>query len=222
MNKKIKKQLVLIISVFILLISCNFSDFSLGSSTKYDEDGKQILFEDNFANPNSGWYRHRGDGVTDYEDGVYHIFINESQQFSWSYAGQNFENEIINVEVAFGGGVDLAEIGIICRMETIDNFYFATIRTDGFFALFKMDEGKDTFLGMDSYQESDAINEGVATNSLSMVCDQNFIRFSVNGRDLIQVEDDSYSFGDVGLIGGTFADAPDVHIYFDEFQVLAP
>ena len=45
--------------------------------------------------------------------------------------------------------------------------------------------------------------------------------FSVNGVELAEVQDSSYSRGDVGLYAGAFFE-PDVEVHFDNLRVAAP
>ncbi|NIV31815.1 MAG: hypothetical protein GWN58_20710 [Anaerolineae bacterium] len=45
--------------------------------------------------------------------------------------------------------------------------------------------------------------------------------FAVNGVQLAQVEDSSYSRGDIGLYAGTFFE-PDVEVQFDNLRVERP
>jgi hypothetical protein len=127
----------------------------------------------------------------------------------------------IAVDLAFTGDVELAEMGIICRLVDSNNFLFFTIRSDGQYAIFKRQEGNEYFVGMPGYQVSPFIKSGVATNYLEVECVGDRLTFYVNDQHLITVNDASFQIGDVGLIVGAF-DEIAVNVYFDNFTVIQP
>jgi hypothetical protein len=183
--------------------------------------GPLLLFEDDFSNPASGWEISSQGGIKNYYNGTYHIGIDDANIFSWSVAGQAYGDVLIDVDVAFTGSADLAEMGIICRMENDQDFYFLTIRSDGGYAIFKMYQGNEFFLGMSGYQHSDVINQGLATNHLHVECRGETLVLTVNGQELARVNDASYQVGDVGLIAGAFS-GTDVNVFYDNFKVKQP
>jgi hypothetical protein len=183
--------------------------------------GPLLLFEDDFSNTSSGWEISSQGGIKDYFNGTYHIGVDDPNIFSWSVANQNYGDVIIDVDVAFTGSAELAEMGVICRMENDQDFYFLTIRSDGGYAIFKMYQGNEFFLGMKGYQHSDAINPGLATNHIKVECKGEELALTVNDQELARVNDSSYQVGDVGLIAGAFSDT-DVNVFFDNFYVNQP
>ncbi|MBN2046052.1 MAG: hypothetical protein JW757_13600 [Anaerolineales bacterium] len=183
--------------------------------------GPLLLFEDDFSDPSSGWEISSQGGIKDYYSGTYHIGVDDPNIFSWSVAGQTYGDVIIDVDMAFTGSAGLAEMGVICRMENNQDFYFLTIRSDGGYAIFKMYQGNEFFLGMKGYQHSDAVNTGLATNHMQVECQGEELALTVNGQELIRVRDASYQVGDVGLIAGAFSES-DVNVFFDNFYVNQP
>lgn len=185
------------------------------------QQGPVLMFEDDFSDPTSGWEVSPQGGIKDYYNGTYHIQIDDPNIFSWSVVQQAYGDVIVEVDVAFTGSADLAEMGIICRMVNNQDFYFMTIRSDGAYAIFKMYQGNEFFLGMDGYQPSDAINPGLNTNRLTASCVGEQLSLAVNGTPLANVTDSSYLLGDVGVIAGAF-EQTNVNVYFDNFQVKRP
>lgn len=181
----------------------------------------KLLFEDNFSNPNSGWEVSSQGGLKDYYNGTYHINIADANIFSWSVAQQSYGDIEINVDAAFTGPANIAEIGVICRMQNSHDFYFMTIRSDGAFAVFKMYQGNEFFIGMEGYEFNTAIRTGLNTNHIQAVCRGENLSLIVNNEHLITVQDSSYQVGDVGVIAGAFDEAG-VNVYFDNFRVLQP
>ncbi len=180
-----------------------------------------IIFFDDFSDPESGWERNSEGVVKEYYQGIYHIMVESSNYFSWSLAHQSLGDVRVKVDLAYIGPADLAEMGIICRLQDNNNFYFFTIRSDGGFAILKRQGGNEYFIGTDGYTTSTAINQGVATNLIEAECAGPNLSLYANGQHLMTVNDASFQLGDVGLIVGAF-DQPDVNVYFDNFEVIQP
>lgn len=216
MNKTLLFSIILLLST--ILSGCNLpgvqSDTALANTPN-------LLFEDNFSNPNSGWEVSSQGGLKDYYNGTYHIQISETNIFSWSVAQQSYGDIVISVDTAFTGPANMAEIGVICRMQNSQDFYFMTIRSDGAFAVFKMYQGNEFFIGMEGYQFNDAIRTGLSTNHIQAECRGENLSLIVNNEHLITVQDSSYQVGDVGVLSGAY-DEPGVNVYFDNFRVFQP
>lgn len=217
MKKSGFKITLLVLALAGLMTACSgfLEAISAGAA------GPTLLFEDDFSDPTSGWEVSTQGGSKDYYNGTYHIKVEDTNIFSWSVAGQTYGDVIIDVDVAFTGPAELAEMGVICRMENDQDFYFLTIRSDGEYAVFKMYQGDEIFLGMKGYQQSEAIHTGLATNHLRVECKGESLALIVNGQELARVNDASYQVGDVGLIVGAFSDT-DVNVFFDNFFVNQP
>jgi hypothetical protein len=214
-SRKLARLLGFLIA--LLLSSCSPA-FSGQTGT---QEGPALLFEEDFTDPESGWEISSQGGLKDYYNGTYHIKIDDPNIFSWSVIDQAYGDVIIEVDVAFTGSADMAEMGLICRMVNNQDFYFLTIRSDGAFAIFKMYQGKEFFLGMDGYQFSPDINAGLNTNHIKAECKRDQLSLYANGIHLVTVTDASYQVGDVGLIAGAF-EQTDVNVFFDNFQVIRP
>jgi hypothetical protein len=106
-------------------------------------------------------------------------------------------------------------------MQNSEDFYFMTIRSDGAYAVFKMYQGNEFFIGMEGYQFNPSIRTGLNTNHIEVVCRGENLSLVVNNEHLITVQDSSYQVGDVGVIAGAF-DEPGVNVYFDNFRVSQP
>ena len=213
------KRFVVFTGILIaLFLSGCTSAFTGQSGTQV---GPALLFEDSFSDPESGWEISSQGGLKDYYNGTYHIRIDDPNIFSWSVIDQAYGDVIVEVDVAFTGPADLAEMGVICRMVNNQDFYFLSIRSDGAFAIFKMYQGKEFFLGMDGYQVSPDINVGLNTNHIKAECKGDQLRLYANGIHLATVTDASYQVGDVGVITGAF-EQTDVNVFFDNFQVIRP
>jgi hypothetical protein len=182
--------------------------------------GDGTLYEDDFSDPGSGWDQIFDEyGTNDYKDGSYQILVSKDNYFLWSLAGKSFDDVRIEVDITRIEGPEDSEMGIICRHTDDENFYFAVISPDGFFATYEFTGEGEEFMGEEEYGTSSAIKGGSETNHLRLDCIGNTISLYVNDELLTEVIDSSFSKGDVGFIAGTFDD-PGADIRFDNFKVF--
>lgn len=180
-----------------------------------------LLFFDDFNNPDSGWDQYSNEVVREYYQGTYHINIPLRNYITWSAAHQSFGDVWVRVELANTGSADITEMGLICRMVDGENFYFLTIRSDGYYAVQRMEDGVESYIGMDGYQFSEAVNPGITTNQIEARCIGDRLSLSVNGQQVIVVNDSSFQVGDVGILAGTFEQG-NADIFYDNFEVHRP
>ena len=193
-----------------------------GSSTETAPLPEGVLFQDDFSDTSSGWDRvDVSEGVTDYADGVYRIFVNTDNTDVWANPGLNFTDMSIEVEATKVGGPDDNDFGVICRYEDVENFYMFIISSDGYFGILRVTGGEQELLGESEMVYSDKIKTGNATNTLMADCVGTTLTLYVNGTPLISVEDSSLTSGDVGLVAGCF-DVAGTDIHFDDFVVRQP
>jgi serine/threonine-protein kinase len=184
----------------------------------------EALFEDDFSDTGSGWDRiHSDESITDYQDGVYRIWFNGTQDDAWAKSGHDFSDVRLAVAALKAAGPDNNDFGVLCRYQNDRNFYAFLISSDGFYGILKMEDGERSMLGQEENQmlDSPAIRQGEATNEMVAECIGHRLTLHVNGQFVAEVIDDAFASGDVGLIAGTF-DEPGVEIHFDDFAVYQP
>ena len=205
-----------------------------------------ILFSDNFSDKNSGWdqYSDTG-GITDYENGIYRIYVSEPNYDYWANPGKSFTDVRVEVDTIQAGGPDDNDIGVICRYSSVDDFYlvnianvnfsrenkivandrnhfyFFLISSDGYYAIGKSVGDVVVYIGQDTMLPSDDINILLHTNHLRVDCVGSELSLYVNGILLTSVTDNDFASGDVGLMAGTY-DTPGTDIHFDNFVVYDP
>jgi hypothetical protein len=181
-----------------------------------------VLFQDDFADPDSGWDQvTAADGVTDYADGIYRIFINNANTDVWANPDLNFGDVRVEVDATKVAGDDNNDFGVVCRYQDAENFYFFVISSDGYYGIGKVVEGAQTLIGNELMQPSEDINQGDSSNRVGAECAGSALRIYANDQLLLETEDTSFTSGDVGLIAGSF-DNPGVDIHFDNFVVSQP
>lgn len=181
-----------------------------------------ILFQDDFEDSSSGWDQiNVDDGITDYENGYYRIYVDTDSTDVWANPGLNFTDAVVEVEATKAGGPDDNDMGVICRYQDVSNFYFFIIASDGYYGVGRVIDGEQELIGMDSMLTSDAIRQGNATNKIVGECVGDNLNLIVNGQVLATVTDSTFDRGDVGLMAGTFS-TPGTDIHFDNFVVREP
>ncbi len=123
----------------------------IGSSTAIisGETG-EILFQDNFHDNSGGWYTYfDANGITDYENEGFRIYINEANAYYWTNPNLSFTDTIIEVEATKLSGPEENDFGIICRYQDENYFYFFTISSDGYYGNAKIVDGAEFLIGMD-------------------------------------------------------------------------
>ena len=184
----------------------------------------EVLFQDDFSDPNSGWDQYNGMlGLTDYANGAYRIAVNEAGRLFWANPGQEFTDVSIEVTAQKVRGGDQNSYGVICRYQSTDSFYALTIGSDGTYGIRKREQAgvAPIFIGNPFQETSPVIQTGEATNTIRADCIGNTISLYVNGELLVQVEDAGNLSGDVGLFVGTFS-ASTTEVLFDNFVVRTP
>jgi hypothetical protein len=200
------------------------TDYSVNLvSTVIPNQLNNVLFADDFSDPNSGWdIVDTTNYYSDYYQNSYRMIINTDMSDSWANPGNNvFTDVTIEVDATKNAGPDDNDFGVICRYQNENEFYYAVISSDGFYGILKVTSDSTTQLGFDELQPSNAIDQGTTTNKLRFDCVGDVLTLYVNGQQIDRQIDSTYSAGNVGLIAGTY-DTPGTDILFDNFIVTQP
>ncbi len=218
-----KKTFLLLTLGLLLLLSTACDASGSTNNNSGSKVGPKVLFQDDFANTDSGWNRVRdaaGD-ITDYDNGGYRILNNKPISHVWANPGLKFGDVRVDVDVNKTSGPDDNYFGVICRYKDGSNFYILAISSDGYYGIVKVIGGNLSLLGSNQMQPSEAIQQGNTTNHLSAVCKGNTLSLSVNGQQIASVQDKDFSSGDVGL-EVTTRQAGGVDVTFTQFSVTKP
>jgi hypothetical protein len=232
------KYLLWFLGCFVILcltLSCvallwgfyNFSTaldfFKPATPTSIPSPTSSLLFYDDFSNPDSGWPSfNETDYVDDYYNDAYRMIENVENTTSWVYPSDySFADVSIEVDATKNGGSDENDMGVICRYQDDDHFYFGLIASDGYYGVIKMADGEFSVIGGEYLESSDSINQGSATNHIRMDCVGDVLTLYVNGQQLMQQTDADFSQGNVGLLIGAY-ETPGTDILYDNFIVQQP
>ncbi len=210
------------LTLLILFTACQVIGGNFIGDSAQPMGSKNILLEDGFSNPSSGWDRQNSDDViTDYEDGRYHIQVNRPDYNVFANPYRTFTDVRVEVEAVLVSGNTDNKFGAICRFADANNFYAGLISSDGFYGIFKVKGGEYELLGMASMGVSPAIRTGFETNLIRLDCIGSRLELYVNGVQLYSRQDTEFTGGDVGLLAGAYRRAG-THIAFDNFKVYKP
>jgi hypothetical protein len=151
------------------------------------------------------------------QDGCLRVHILEVGQVAWASAGRTYGDFRLTVEATQVSGPADNEYGVLVRMQDDQHFYAFSVSGDGYVRAARYDGASWIILGPD-WSPSDAVNQGETTNVLEVEVTGGVFVFRVNGVQVLQVEDATYTKGDIGLYAGTFSEG-DVVITFDNLEV---
>lgn len=208
-------------------LACSSGGAGPASQPEVVQQPDNVLFSDDFSNPSTGWGKvwDSNGTLADYDNGRYHIVVNYLENFTWGTTGRTYQNDVrIAVDAsALVGSPANAPFGIMCRYTAqgnSNNFYMLTISSDGYALIVKIEDNTLWTLAQTSGPAA-AIQTGSANNRLQADCIGSTLTLSVNGTQVLSVNDATFPGGDVGLIAGAI-DAIGTNVLFDNFVVTRP
>ena len=197
--------------VALLVSSCNVSSAP-----------GEVVFQDDFSRPVSGWDRYYDATYSsDYYEGGYRIHVLEPNTDAWAIPHLDLTDVQIEVDATRLGGPEDNIYGVLCRYKDPRNFYFFLISSDGYSGIGVYKDGRRRLLTDESLLPSEAVNRGDIPNHIRVDCNGYKLRLFVNGILVAETQAAEFSDGDVGLIAGSY-DQPGTEIIFDNFTVLQP
>lgn len=181
-----------------------------------------VLFKDDFNYETGGWTRHEDSlSYSGYAQGGFRLWANVPNYQIWSVPGLRFENVFIYTRARKLSGPDNNLLGLICRYQDDLNYYALVIGSDGYYGIYRVLAGEQTLIAQQHLDFSEVIQRGDGENEIQALCQGDQLVLIVNGIKLLEARDDSFNYGDVGLIAGNFEDKG-VDVLFDDFIVVKP
>ncbi len=181
-----------------------------------------LLFEDDFSTGQNGWTSLYNDsGVMGYNAGGFRFYVRDPDLDYWSTLEKHFSDVRIEVKALKYTGPVENRVGLICRYQNDQNYYFFVISTDGYYAIGKMKDGEKILLGQETMGYASAIRQGSEINYLRAECQRSTLRLYVNDTLIALTEDADFPEGRVGLLAGTFEEGG-LDLLFDDFVVFQP
>lgn len=188
----------------------------------------EVLFQDDFSNPASGWDDVRVDDQanTYYFEDKYLFVIYTPDLYAWANPYLNFPGDVrVEVDASKSSGSQFDEYGPICRYtrnsdDTYSYYYFA-IAIDGLGVIYKVDHDDKSLVITDPpANRSDVIHAGDQVNRIRADCTADTLTLYVNGEPLVSAIDSSFTSGDVGL--RVDSETGETEVIFDNFIVYKP
>jgi hypothetical protein len=180
------------------------------------------IMTDDFSTHDNRWPESTDPGnVTDYQDGYYHIQVNNPNNLTWVTDGYNIADLQIDVDTKRLQGPETSNFGLICRYVDNQNFYMALITSDQRYWISRNTNGSQSFLGNGEIKSSSDIHAGSVENHVRLVCSGSTISLYANDILLESVDDFSFTTGDFGMIVGTDAEGG-ADVAFDNLVVSKP
>jgi hypothetical protein len=188
-------------------------------------DRQGTPFQDDFGDSRSGWGTdQREEFDRGYDEGEYFFELHEPNWFAWAYPGAQFDDAEVEVDARLSSGPPSSHFGVLCRYTDEDNFYYFTISADGYYAIFRRENGRDPEVitgDGEGMAFSSAIRTGEQSNHIRAICQEDELSLYVNGELLETINDRTHSQGDVGLGAGSGAEGG-ARIHFDDFAAARP
>jgi hypothetical protein len=190
-----------------------------------------LVFEDDFSNPNSGWWVASEAGAkAEYLDGRYRLLHKEGGYVRWvlNLAIGQLDDFALEVDAQWYGTSSFYNYyGAIFKEQGVDNCYVFGVNSDaGQYFIDKKVKGAGSELK--GWTESIYIKKGTAVNRIKVICQGSKISVYANDSLLTTVYDDSLSKGDIGLMVGkgkstsSWITVPDADALFDNLKISVP
>lgn len=216
-----KKMSILILILTALLLSGCQSEAMTADSIAWMSE-EPILFMDDFTNQTGGW-KTQEDRISyaGYSQEGFRLWVDMPNFLIWSVPGLNFKDTRIYTKAQKTAGPDNNLYGVICRYQDRQNYYAFMISSDGYYGIYRRQAGIMSRMGLTQMGFSEAILRGDQTNEILALCQGDQLVLYVNDIKLLQVTDDTFMYGDVGMIAGNL-NTPGADILFNYFIVLKP
>ena len=181
---------------------------------------KEVLLEDNFSDPKSGWDTRTTDKYeVGYKNGEYRTAVRAPNYEAWTLAAQKEEwsDFVIEVDARRVAGPLDNDYGLVVRHRAKpEGFYMFLVSSDGWYSvqIWQGDQSRELV----GWTEAKAIRKGEESNRLMVECVGSRMRFYANGALLVAIQDETLRAGRVGLVVGTF-DEGGVVVHFDNLRV---
>jgi len=182
-----------------------------------------LLDSDDFLTTTNSWgTMDRTGGEIAYEYEGLTIKVNIPNFSFLTVDGKKFTDSRAEIDAVLLEGPSNDNFGVICRFKDYQNYYAFVISHDGYYGIYKVMDGVMT-MGNDTgnMDYSDAIRKGGVVNHISATCQGDILTLSVNDTLLSQIQDSSFSDGQIGLIASAYSD-PGVKVLFDNLEIYQP
>ena len=185
---------------------------------EYEPEGDVILYDEFVDNSNEWGLLNDADGVVEITGGQLRINVLPNQYYVWSTVNSYYDTFILATEARVLKPRGDGDFGVICGVQDGSNFIALEITEDGYYSIWKKENGATLTLVDWAYSDEVANS---STYTIAAYCGPDRLALGVNDVLLTETVDPNYQPGAVGLIAGTY-DNPDFQIGFDNFFIFEP
>jgi hypothetical protein len=184
-----------------IIFSTDFSDIAKWNTVRYNEGQAGYIAE---SKP----------------EGLY-IVVPEANDYIYLYYDllPELSNVRIEADVELVGGTNFTYISFMCRSSNTGEYSF-NLDTGGYWSIDKWRSPEAEWVEL-AYGGSIAINVAKAKNHVVIECNDNHLKFSINGKEVGNVTDNDFSKGSIGIGVDTF-DYPHAEVIIYGFDVFVP
>ena len=208
--------IVIIIICLVIVLACQFSLSPYSSG--------DVIFVDDFSEMNEIWdiwEKPDESAVSFFEDGLIMI-VSKPNLDTITTNNVSYPDVLIQTTAKKRLGTNDNTYGIVCRYLNDRNYYGFLISSDGYYGIVKVVEGEYELLSSENMEFDESIHQGIGENSISAKCERNTLTISINGVEKASVYDNDLTAGKTGLITGSFSEADETAVLFDNFIVTVP
>lgn len=180
------------------------------------------LFQDDFSSEASGvdqWNQNNSGGF--YAEGEYQLAIREAGRFFWTFYlnPESYTDIIFSMDVRLDTPAGDGSVILMCRYVDWNIYYAFALREDGYYRIWKVDNGTQTAL-LD-WQYSDYVLANMDEFEMSVACIGDQLMLGMNGRLIGETSDTSFPEGSVAW-GIESGEGAELVVNFDNLEVSAP
>jgi len=211
-----------VIPSLLLLLALLLSGCDLLAATP--QPAGTVLFSDAFESDSGAWKTTLQDdgSMIGLQAGGLRFVLNTPQQDFFSVLKDDYADLTIDVDMLKMNGPDDNLMGVVCRLQDLENYYAFLITSDAYYGIARVVDGQYILLN-NTYMENniDIIQQGIDSNHVRVGCVQNALWLEVNGVMLAAAYDDTFTDGRAGLMAGS-ASVAGVDVLFDNFTITQP
>lgn len=180
-----------------------------------------LIVEDDFSSDDGYWgIGGSDDGNVSFQDGELWFEVLSTNFYYWSdyEYSQDLSDTIFSVDARVQQATGVGDFGFLCRIQDSDNFYSLEVSEDGYFSIWKLQDGKTTYLHEWEYSNEIPIGQPM---TVVAACVGDKLALGVNDKILVEISDNTFRKGRIGLLTGTF-ESPNIIVAFDNFRVHRP
>ena len=140
------------------------------------------------------------------DDGYYYIYVGTRNGFVYSVRDQMIMDDVIlEAEVAHLDGQETSYYGVVCRFLDGNNYYGLVISAEGSYGILKRERGMIEFIDKGKDQNGVILGDN-ALNRIRGDCIGDKLTLYVNGIKLLEVTDNDFKEGGIGMLAITFTE----------------